>query len=464
MAIQYVGGTTKNRIDGGFGGATISLTSLTGGIASAPSAGDIVIVVYSVGSTSDLSIGVTTSGYTEIVELYRDAPTVDTNLSVSWKRMGSTPDTSVSVTVPASAADGSSVCVQVYRGVDATTPFDVTATTQTDPGTSPNPPEITPVTSGALILAAGACGFYGTGMTFTASYLSNFIQIYGDDTNDTCAGIGNVAWTSGPYNPAAWTASSSPVGSSAAAVTMALRPQTTASISVSVTGVSATGSVGSTNAAGSGVASAAGVSTTGSSGQAGAAAGSSASVDGVVGSGSAGSVTVRPGATFVPVSGVSASATTSSVFVQQNVTVSVATPSVSALVDSVIGKTSYAAAVSGVESSAEVSTVQAKAGARAVTVGQSISATSGSATSVGSASIISGSIFSIGYVSQVLVWGTISPAQNPDYSDISPDGDPNYMPVDASQAAGYVEVVPAQNPGYSPVTSGDDPNWTPVIT
>lgn len=46
-----------------------------------------------------------------------------------------------------------------------------------------------------------------------------------------------------------------------------------------------------------------------------------------------------------------------------------------------------------------------------------------------------------GYVSQVLVWGLVSPVQTP----------------------GYAAVAPTQNPGYSPLSSGQTPGWTPTV-
>jgi hypothetical protein len=74
--------------------------------------------------------------------------------------MGATPDTSITLTGGTlSADDAGAVVVQVWRGVDPTTPFDVTQTTAT--GTNSvlcDPPAITPVTPGAVIVSGGAGG------------------------------------------------------------------------------------------------------------------------------------------------------------------------------------------------------------------------------------------------------------------------------------------------------------------
>lgn len=90
MALEYVGGKTAS-IAGSTSTATnVSLTDLTGGLASAPAANDIVIVAYATCSAADRAIGVNTAGYTEIAELYANDAR-DANLSVSWKIMGGNP-------------------------------------------------------------------------------------------------------------------------------------------------------------------------------------------------------------------------------------------------------------------------------------------------------------------------------------------------------------------------------------
>lgn len=75
-----------------------------------------------------------------------------TNLwnSVWYKIMGAVPDTSVSL--PASAA----WIATAFRGVDTSTPFDVPFVgPETDADVRPNPPPITTVTDGCMIVASG---------------------------------------------------------------------------------------------------------------------------------------------------------------------------------------------------------------------------------------------------------------------------------------------------------------------
>ena len=225
MALSYVGGLTSTFVGAASGTQTISINgTLTGGSNTSPSTNDIVIVVYATGSTADRAIGVTTAGYTEEAELYSNGTSYDTNLSFSWKRMGTTVDTSVIVNATGNAADAGAVAIHVWRGVDTVTAMDVADTVATGTGTSrPNPAAITPVTTGAVIIVAGG-GSAATGAVFTASYLSNFRTATSADTNDAMVGIGSVAWTSGAYDPAVWAGGSTLAANSWAAVTAALRP------------------------------------------------------------------------------------------------------------------------------------------------------------------------------------------------------------------------------------------------
>lgn len=205
----------------------IVLTDLTGGLASAPAAGDIVIVAYAVGAAADRTIGVTTADYTEEQELYANGTSYDSNLSVSWKKMGGTPDTSVTVSGTGSNFNAGAVAIHVWRGQDAVTPFDVAETTATGTGTGrPNPAAITPTTSGAVVIVAGAAAAV-TGAAFTASELSNFFTDTSPDNEDAMVGLGSYAWTSGAFDPAAWTGGTTNAGDSWTAVTLALRPAAT---------------------------------------------------------------------------------------------------------------------------------------------------------------------------------------------------------------------------------------------
>jgi hypothetical protein len=229
MALQYVGGKTQ-AIEGTTSDAVVSLTDLTGGLASQPAADDIVIVGYVIYALGDVAVGVQTAGYTEIAEL-RGNDVSDANLSVSYKIMGGTPDTSVTVSPTLNTAFAGAVVIHVWRGVDTTTPLDVASTTAVGTNTDrPNPPAITPSTAGAVVVAIGGGSVEnppGAVLTQPGSELSNFLSIKSDDVEGAVIAAGSYAWTSGAFDPVAWTGGNNHADSSWAAVTLALRPGVT---------------------------------------------------------------------------------------------------------------------------------------------------------------------------------------------------------------------------------------------
>ena len=222
--IQYVGGFVTSAA-GGTTNVSISLTTLTGGLASAPAAGDLVIVSFATnGPLGDIAYRIT--GYTQVADLYSN-DTYDTNLQVGYKIMGATPDTTVTITGGSGSTSSTlAATVSVWRNVDATSPLDVTPTTVLLTNTAiPDPPAILPLTPGSRIVVVAGAGHVVAAASFTASYLSNFITIGANGTYDCSIGTGHVAWSAGTYDPAAWTFSSTNSANySAAAVTMALRP------------------------------------------------------------------------------------------------------------------------------------------------------------------------------------------------------------------------------------------------
>jgi hypothetical protein len=224
--IEYVGGRTQGGA-GTTGNITISLNgTLTGGLSSSPQDGDIVIVAIEMCGTTNKSYRIST--YTQIADLYAN-DTEDSNLQVGYKFMSATPDTSVTITGgTGSTADAYAAIVHVWRGVDSTTPLDVTPTTASLTNTGiPNPPAITPTSTGAMIVVAAGTAHTGGIDTFGATYLDNFLTVGANDSNDATAGMGNIAWTSGSYDPAAWTFSqTNSTAFSTNSVTMALRPAT----------------------------------------------------------------------------------------------------------------------------------------------------------------------------------------------------------------------------------------------
>lgn len=231
--IQFVGGATASKVGATSGNSTIALSSgLSGGIASAVSAGDLVIAVYGTGSTADRTLAITdgASNYTLIGSEQFQTDTFATNLRVAYKFMGGTPDSSTTFGPTGNAADAGAMAVYVFRGVDSGTPLDVAAVQASAGDTSRVvPPDITPSTAGAYPVVIGAAAHNGGVDTFTSGDLTDFQTVGGNDTNDVTIGIGHQPdWSSGATNFATWGHSQADSTSfSWAATTIALRPVVT---------------------------------------------------------------------------------------------------------------------------------------------------------------------------------------------------------------------------------------------
>ncbi len=228
MAIQYVGGQVGNRTNAS---SALSVNyALTGGLAAVPAAGDLVIVTVVAGSAGrNVAMAVTTPAtWTALGQLNQSAQTNDTSMDVSRKFMTATPDTAVTIPGTTNNADGQAYAIQVWRGVDATTPMDTAAVSAGTTGTARcDPAAITPVTVGAVIVICGG-GAAGTGAAYTApaNYTTNFLTDNGADTTDGMVGMGYRAttWTSGAENPAAFTGGAANAADSWCSYTLALRP------------------------------------------------------------------------------------------------------------------------------------------------------------------------------------------------------------------------------------------------
>lgn len=222
--ITYVGGQVGGRV-----GATSTSNvtfALTGGSDSTPQAGDLVIIgctIASAGRTPACAI----SGYTAQTQINANGTTYDTSLNMSYKFMGGTPDTTFTLPSTGNNQDAQRYTVQVWRGVDATTPLDVAVVPASGTATGrPNPGAITPATAGAKVGIIGA-GAAATGASYTApaNYTTGFLTGTTADTNDAMIGAGWRSWTSGAEDPAAFTGGTTNAADSWAAFTYALRPK-----------------------------------------------------------------------------------------------------------------------------------------------------------------------------------------------------------------------------------------------
>jgi hypothetical protein len=237
MTIKFVGG--RSVLGSDTSGTTVNIplnSGLTGGIESFVRTGDMVIVVHSVSSTSDVTLTIrdpSSVAYTLIgSELYSN-DTYDTNLRVAYKFMGATPDASVSFSDNLGGTNGRIATAYVLRGVNSTTPLDVAAVTATNIDTgNVDPPSITPVTSGAAIVVFGAAAHNlgGVFFSFPSGSLYSWIANSNNTSNDSSHGVAQYTWTSGAFNPAAWTLAGTTTTDSWASITVALRPATRGNI------------------------------------------------------------------------------------------------------------------------------------------------------------------------------------------------------------------------------------------
>lgn len=239
--IQYVGGVAN-----GFGGntssQTVSLTSLSGGIASAPSAGDLVIVTHALASTADRDLIISTTGYTELNEGYVNS-TFDTNLAISYKIMGGTPDTNVVITRSSiTSADAQAVAIQVWRGVDQTSPILISLpTNSTSSANATISDDAFFANSSAIdsywVFCAASAHNAGTqtylrffeGFTFaSADFIADGLVTAGSNaTNDVTVGMAYVFVESayiGIEDVRAEFSTTSPAGSSSRAFVLTLQP------------------------------------------------------------------------------------------------------------------------------------------------------------------------------------------------------------------------------------------------
>lgn len=234
---QFVGRTKAKGVKTA-SDVNVSLTSLTGGLASAPADGDLIVVGYAFGSRSDVNLSfairdAASNVYTVVgTDLYGN-DTYDTNLVVAYKHAGATPDTQVNITTGMTDA-GYTIMVEVWRGVDSTTVLDVAAVGATGTNTGrPNPGSITPSTALAEVLCFAA-GASVDGSTPSALTSSGFTSIdYDQQAGATgqasiSSAFGHYDWTSGAFDAAQFGGGSTSTSNSWAAMVLALRPQANA--------------------------------------------------------------------------------------------------------------------------------------------------------------------------------------------------------------------------------------------
>ncbi len=233
MAISFVG--SKTFTHAATSAQSVSLTDLkdTANADVAPAIGDYVVVTYilSTNATNRTAAEMTPTGYTAAhTDLFADDSN-DCNMLVCYKKLTAA-DTTVSIPASSATTAGCAVEIRALRGVDATTPLDVTPTTATAINTGvANAPAITPASPGALITVHGGAAV-AAGVVFTnpsgLSATTNHFRSATITTTTTDANVGvgmKTDWASGAFDPAVFGGSTSTNTGSWAAVTIAWRPQ-----------------------------------------------------------------------------------------------------------------------------------------------------------------------------------------------------------------------------------------------
>ena len=188
-SIEYVGGTTYGGI-GSTSNAIVSLTSLTGGIASSPQSGDICIVINGCESYQDTSYANPVVGFTTLSGEDISGDSHPAHSRISYKILNGT-ETSISVGGTMNTTRGLCVAVMVFRNVNQTTPFSTAIQFATGINSRfANPPASTSTGANQVVVFAGLAGTAGSN-TFTYSGdCDAFITAVGTDTANASCGLG----------------------------------------------------------------------------------------------------------------------------------------------------------------------------------------------------------------------------------------------------------------------------------
>ena len=215
----YVGGTTSA---GTGSSSTVSMTSLSGGIASQPSAGDLVIVGAGFENSTNRNIVMSTSGYTEVADLYANSRE-DSQLGVYYKRLA-TSETQFTVTSSAFSV-GWRIVVQVWRYSNPLDPFDTFATAVVTNTGVPDAPTITTSVDNALVIVVAHAAHEDTPAPLTAPPGTENFLLAGSGSRSQTGMASIIRETAGAYDPPAFGGGETDTDSSFCAVTLAFKPE-----------------------------------------------------------------------------------------------------------------------------------------------------------------------------------------------------------------------------------------------
>lgn len=206
--ITYVGGVSASSTSTSY---NISLSgTLSGGIATSPSVGDIIIVVSATGGTNIVPTcsGNNTGTYNYITgtSSQYQTETVSSILSARFKIQSSV-DTTLTVTQDSSASSrGGATAIQVWRYVDSTTPFNsfTPLVIKTINATNIQFSAVSGVSSGSVILACGSAaqGFSGSVFSAPTNMTGPTVSVNGNGSgSDHGVIISSHNWPGSSFTP-----------------------------------------------------------------------------------------------------------------------------------------------------------------------------------------------------------------------------------------------------------------------
>lgn len=208
--LEYVGGVGRFRNTAGSTTWSVDITGLSGGLASAPEAGDFVVALVSSPFQSGRTVSTAASGWNRLVN-----GTTRNSYGLFVKRL-TTAETAFTVSYGSSVTQNSAV-IHVWRNTNPDNPIDATTTVAGASTGNANSPSITTVTPNAVVLAM--CTNSGSAIT-APSGMDNFVSdlIFGENYSGAASIFRRSA---GSYDPPAFGGTSAPWD----AVTVALRPR-----------------------------------------------------------------------------------------------------------------------------------------------------------------------------------------------------------------------------------------------
>jgi hypothetical protein len=222
--ITFVGGKVASAVAGAL---SFDFASLTGGTDTSPSVGDYVIVVagWSRAGTSTVSLGTIPTGLASVKSAI-GSDSIDASIHFYGGFYEAGTSTGGSVNSPGGSSSAL-VAIYVFRNVNATTPLDATTTSiQRANGCDITLSSITPVTAGAVIVCSAVAGHQSNSNTYFDP--AGFINILHKGSSTTYDGAiiicQHVDWVSGAFAPGLFDFNGGDTLSSAASVTIALRP------------------------------------------------------------------------------------------------------------------------------------------------------------------------------------------------------------------------------------------------